>query len=72
MLTLSVDAVYVVYHYIKRIQKQNREKEMRFKSNPAYAPVAGKEETHPLTQPTNMYPYRDAPNAFGSAGANKV
>jgi hypothetical protein len=74
MLIYISDALYVVYHYIKRIQKQNTEKETRYKTTvgPVYTSVAGKEETHPLTQPAVTYPYRDGPNAFGSNGANKV
>ncbi|KAF5333930.1 hypothetical protein D9611_014981 [Ephemerocybe angulata] len=58
-------ALYVVHHYIKRLQKQQYEKEMAFKPKSGFATVKGKEETYPLTQPTTTYPYSDSGNAFG-------
>jgi len=64
------DAVYVVYHYIQRLAKQKLEKELRYsRSLPGYAPVPGKEESVPLTQPNVQYPYSDKTNAFGSTPA---
>jgi hypothetical protein len=63
------DCVYVVHHYIKRLNQQKLEKEQRYhKSAPSYTPGKGgnKEETHPLTQPTVTYPYSDSVNAFGT------
>ncbi|KAF6760165.1 hypothetical protein DFP72DRAFT_1063230 [Ephemerocybe angulata] len=58
-------ALYVVHHYIKRLQKQQYEKEMAFKPKSGFTTVKGKEETYPLTQPTTTYPYSDSGNAFG-------
>lgn len=64
------DCVYVVYHYIQRLNKQKLEKELRYhKSTPSYAPGKNKEETHPLTQPVVTYPYTDSGNAFGAKSA---
>ncbi|KAJ7287296.1 hypothetical protein C8J57DRAFT_1215545 [Mycena rebaudengoi] len=34
-----------------------------------YAPVAGREESHPLTQPQGQYPYADAAHSYGPKGA---
>ncbi|RXW15132.1 hypothetical protein EST38_g10722 [Candolleomyces aberdarensis] len=68
-IVIMAYCVYVVYHYIKRLNKQKLEKEQRYhKSTPSYTPGknGSKEETHPLTQPTVTYPYSDAVNAFGA------